>query len=519
METRAARFAEERRIIEEAGLFDEAFYRRKYPDVEKAGLDPLEHYIEWGGKEGRRPHPSFDPRWYTTQYPDVAQSGIHPLIHYLTIGKKEGRRCGLDSRILSTVASMYQEAADFEPAIALDASLNTPHLLDIHGGGQDWPALRVWRALFESLDRPFDYVIFVGSPLRESDVQMAACAAQAAVEAHGAESALVVFTDYEEMEACDCFGQDVCTRSLSNFGESLTGGERASIVEKLILSVRPKAVLNVDSAACWDAILRKGAALQMASDLYACLHSDNVFVDGSTVNFAHSHFRECLPFLRKVYFDNLHFEESLASVYGVPPSLRSRLATLYRPLRGEGIATYKATSSTQSAIVWGGQIDSQASVDLLLQIAARAPDLMFDVFANGSSDQIAYLRDAALSSANVTLRGSFVSVSRLPVNNYCAFLHTSFSDRLPFALVEACATGIPVVAPAVSGIAELVTSKTGWPVDRYEDPESYIQALRQIREDSQLTTSKSTRMVEHVQEQHSQATFMRTLRASPSFID
>jgi Glycosyltransferase len=517
-QARKPRFAEERRIIEEAGLFDAEFYRSKYPDVTAAGIDPLEHYIEWGGEEGRRPHPLFDPHWYTTQYPDVTESGIHPLIHYLTIGKKEGRRCGLDSRILSAVGAMYQEAGSFEPAIMLDSALAEPYLLNIHGGGRHWPALRVWRALFDSLKNPFDYIVFLAGPLRTEAERVAANVVKAAIEAHGLDSTLVVSTDDERSEAGNWLPNAVHMRGLSDFGTALTRADRASIVEKLILAIRPKAVLNVDSAACWDAIVRKGAALRLATDLYACLRSDST-ANGLAADYAHTHFREALPFLRKLYFDDVRFKDDLAYEYGVPASLRNRLVTLYQPVRGAAIGTYNGGPSNRNAVVWAGHICSQRNIDLLLKIAAQAPELLFDVFGNGSDYDMKRLSDAAKSCPNLTLKGPFSSASQLPLNNYSAFLYTSLSDGLPLDLAEVSLTGIPVVASAVGGIAELVTPTTGWLIDRFREPEPYIHALREIKDKSQLAMAKSKCMVERVQDQHSWAKFVSVLRVSPSFVD
>jgi glycosyltransferase involved in cell wall biosynthesis len=44
-----------------AGFFDATFYRLRYPDVERAGVDPLIHYLRWGASEWRMPHPLIDP--------------------------------------------------------------------------------------------------------------------------------------------------------------------------------------------------------------------------------------------------------------------------------------------------------------------------------------------------------------------------------------------------------------------------------------------------------------------------
>ncbi|MFN9369845.1 MAG: glycoside hydrolase family 99-like domain-containing protein [Planctomycetia bacterium] len=72
-------------------LFDAAWYRRRYPDVVAAGVDPLLHYVTHGWREGRSPHPAFDVSWYLRHNDDVAAAGAEPLLHYLTQGWREGR--------------------------------------------------------------------------------------------------------------------------------------------------------------------------------------------------------------------------------------------------------------------------------------------------------------------------------------------------------------------------------------------------------------------------------------------
>ena len=72
-------------------LFDEVWYLALNPDVRSVGLDPLEHYIQYGDKEGRAPCRLFDAAWYLRQNPDVAGSDIPPLLHYLRHGAIELR--------------------------------------------------------------------------------------------------------------------------------------------------------------------------------------------------------------------------------------------------------------------------------------------------------------------------------------------------------------------------------------------------------------------------------------------
>jgi len=82
--------------------FDEAWYRRTYPDVEeaiRAGAyrSAKQHFVEHGYFEGRRPFAlAVDEDWYLKTYPDVGESvktGVveSALDHFERHGYEEGR--------------------------------------------------------------------------------------------------------------------------------------------------------------------------------------------------------------------------------------------------------------------------------------------------------------------------------------------------------------------------------------------------------------------------------------------
>jgi O-antigen biosynthesis protein len=83
-----------RALILERGLFDEQFYIEQYPDVAQwttGALDPLAHYIRYGGAEGRNPSADFDAKFYLATNADVRNARMNPLVHYLQHGEAEGR--------------------------------------------------------------------------------------------------------------------------------------------------------------------------------------------------------------------------------------------------------------------------------------------------------------------------------------------------------------------------------------------------------------------------------------------
>lgn len=81
----------EHEIIRDSGLFDPEWYSKEYPDVELAGMDPVEHFLLVGASLGRNPSAAFDTSYYLSQNPDVAASSMNPLCHYIWFGARERR--------------------------------------------------------------------------------------------------------------------------------------------------------------------------------------------------------------------------------------------------------------------------------------------------------------------------------------------------------------------------------------------------------------------------------------------
>ena len=77
-------------VIADSGLFDAAQYAEHHPEA-ASKYQPLIHYVLWGAREGRRPHPLFDPAYYMARYPDVARSQCEPLSHFLQHGAGDQR--------------------------------------------------------------------------------------------------------------------------------------------------------------------------------------------------------------------------------------------------------------------------------------------------------------------------------------------------------------------------------------------------------------------------------------------
>lgn len=77
--------------IEHSGLFDPEFYLEKYSDVQLAGMNPAQHYFEFGANENRWPSEFFDGPGYLAYNKDLALAKVNPILHWIDYGLTEHR--------------------------------------------------------------------------------------------------------------------------------------------------------------------------------------------------------------------------------------------------------------------------------------------------------------------------------------------------------------------------------------------------------------------------------------------
>ncbi|CAN2536538.1 hypothetical+protein [Methylocapsa aurea] len=79
-------------MSEIAPYFDAKFYISNNPDVARAGLNPLLHFVDYGWKENRNPSSVFDTKYYRERYRDTLEPDENPVFHYAVKGSHAGYR-------------------------------------------------------------------------------------------------------------------------------------------------------------------------------------------------------------------------------------------------------------------------------------------------------------------------------------------------------------------------------------------------------------------------------------------
>ncbi len=121
--------------------FDAAYYLAVNRDVVEAGIDPLDHFLQQGWREGRAPGPVFDVAYYLEANQDVVAAGINPVLHYIWAGKAEGRvprrPLNVERQCLAGAVSPRARAADWTGAIDRSVPLSPAALAAALSEGPD----------------------------------------------------------------------------------------------------------------------------------------------------------------------------------------------------------------------------------------------------------------------------------------------------------------------------------------------------------------------------------------------
>lgn len=78
-------------IIQQSPFFDAEWYCSQYRDLALLDMPPAEHYLWLGYKLNRDPSIRFSTSHYVAANPDVRKAGVNPLLHFIKWGQAEGR--------------------------------------------------------------------------------------------------------------------------------------------------------------------------------------------------------------------------------------------------------------------------------------------------------------------------------------------------------------------------------------------------------------------------------------------
>lgn len=480
-------------------LFSGAYYLGQLDDVESKAADfnPLTHYLSIGALRGLAPCQYFDGRRYYQRYPDVAAAGVNPLLHFLSNGQAEGR-IGL-----------------------------------IPGSKYTGPAYQsVLEKVKESIEEPFSHLIVSSELIRGGSVRCACSFASAMIEKVGLRNVLFLVTDYGEMSCVDWLPEGTRIINLPQLEPALFFDDKANLFLELLTLAQPRIAMNFNSNIYWKSLdgVLASRKKELSTKFVAYLGGYEDYVDLNCHGFSEGEIQRLVEHLDLFVTDNDRLRNAMVDLYRNVPGIEDKVVACYKSLTDEllsalcvkrGIDHLDNVGNCSSAapqridgqndlptrkILWASRLDGMKQPALLGRIAEQMPDVQFDVYGRRclGMDSLGSLSELA----NVALLGEYEDFSAISIRGTAAFLHTSNSDSMPHVLVEAAAAGLPIIAPDIGAIGELIDESTGWLVADCNDVSEYVKIVKYVLEHPDEARARAYVLHKLVRERHNWSAFL-----------
>lgn len=271
-----------------------------------------------------------------------------------------------------------------------------------------------------------------------------------------------------------------------NWGEKyhyLTPEKQESLLKGLLLSKEPHAIHIVNSDLGYRVLEKEGDLLKKKSHLYACVFCEDITEEGEYVGYSVWYIPKIYDYLDALLCDNVCHLNKLQKEYSLESS---KMFVNYHPADIE-IENDKEVNveihKDNMHVLWAGRLGRQKRPDILLKIAEKCKTYPFTFHVYGSAvlEKDVYT-ERFREFENIIYHGGFdKGLSSIETERYDIFLYTSQWDGLPNILIEAMASGLPVISSDVGGIGELVIpEETGFLVTPYDDENRYVECLVEI---------------------------------------
>lgn len=299
------------------------------------------------------------------------------------------------------------------------------------------------------------------------------------------------------------------------YASKLTRREQQLLLVRLLLKVKAPIVHNINCELAWEVFARHGRALGGEMKLFASIFCFEYSMEMEPLGYArnletaHSH-------LTRLLTDNQAFIESMKDMYGIKDALFDRFR--YPQVVSN---RFSFDSAKTPRILWAGRFERQKRPDILLEIARRLPSVQFDVYGAATftlADEMRAVHAGLSKMKNVHMMGSYNGFESIPANNHALLLYTTQWDGLPNVVLEALSSGLPVLAPDIGGIREVVDPEGGFLIEQYDDVDAFVAKIVSALTDPSILERERSRAIHVMRTQHSPAAFTKALEAMPDYL-
>lgn len=494
--------------------FNNGFYTHHMARTDMGHLDPLVHYVLDGAPNGIDPGPHFESDRFLRQRPDLQGSTANPLNEFLAQdADSRGYFGALPEHVLTGMKalSLYDRALFPQDWLIGQDTAPPAFLIAAKRQGE------VYGRLDRDLPDGFTHLVLVPWVAHPGGAdRVSTHVLRLLAEELGPRKVVAIGTDRPGQDGFP-LPAGVTILSLMDYDATLTVTERVEIIERLIVERRPKVTFVQNSDVAWTLLAERAERLRSVTALYAFLFGAGFSEDAGPVGF-HNRLGKCLDAMTALITDNTRFPGLLPRLLPMLPADAAKIHTIFTP-RSTDLDLHAPNPRRRlRRALWMSRFSSEKRMDVLGRIAAATPDREYAVYGAQNPFlppvDIDFLRELP----NVTVHGYFRDLTAVAFQNCDAFVYTSDADGLPLALIEATAMGLPIIAPDVGGISDMITSDTGWLVSGPDAVDEYVAALREIEAKPDLVRLKVSRAQDLLMTRHSWSAFRDAYRRVPGLL-
>lgn len=528
------------KVIKESGLFDEKYYLEAYKDVKKANIDPVKHYIKYGWKEGRNPSHNFDTNFYLETYQDVRNSKINPLIHFIKFGAKEGRISKSDEQLYF---SSFPKSGIKEFTTALRIFKKKPLLIkkvlkEIKNNGIKKTLIKIENKLkFQQHEEELlkndsipislikDMFQFTGqiSDNDKSIVFTAPCLSYGGGELYMLNLAKAIHILYPSMKIFVIVPEFVgeCREDIQKsysfikfifIRDVVLKDDTTSsyiLLKNLLLYIKPIIFHNINSSIAWRLLINESKELKLyINKLYASIFCEQYNNLGELEGFAKDYLEIGIDSLDMLISDNTKFKEFASKTFLISIDNMKKFKVLYNPIKLNMSDTVTECRLKYfdfrnkldfKKLLWIGRLDEQKNIKLVFEIAQSMPEIEIHIFGSRLIDNTEF----GVIPRNIIFKGlTFDILKTVLSDNYSAFILTSKYEGLPNILIECGYLGIPIIAPNVGGVSDLINLHTGYLLSENPKVDEYITIFHEIKSEPNIRIKKSQELINLIEERH-----------------
>lgn len=298
-----------------------------------------------------------------------------------------------------------------------------------------------------------------------------------------------------------------------------------ALLPQILVQVAPRTIHVFNSTVGFDVVERYGRALSRDSAIFVSTFVLDRTSDGertSVLFYRHPRFLDPIEavlvdseafasvMVREAGFDRDKFRVHRQIVPDLPPMQRA--------------GSERFESSRPLRVLWVGRFDLQKRLDILAGVAEearrRALPVLIDFFGEpvmGDPALEAHLE--RLEAAGARRHAAYGDIAELSLDEFDVFLMTSEWEGVPNALLEMMSAGMPVVAPLVGGVPEVLDDSRGYAITNFDSASEYVDSLERILIDHADAVLRADRARQFVHSEFSVRAFDQRLLGLSTYLN